>query len=563
MNILGICDSQDAGAVIIDEKNSITAVNEERLSGVKLCGGFPERSIKEVLRITNTSLKKIDLVVLASHMTPSWFLRAFPKFHSRLRNTNKQFSFLLAIYILYQIIARKSAVIMWLESQMSRLIIKKRLNKIGIKAKVVTVEHHAAHAYAAYATSGFDNALIFTIDGLGDGISFTVNIGNAGKIKRVFEQQAFNDITLYYSRLTEFSGFIPIQDEGKVMGLAGYSNSYNVLPEAEKLLRIEKGRFKWRNLFFFCSADKRIFKSLKGKKREEIAASFQFHLERILLEIVSYWIEKTQIKNVIFSGGFFANIKVNQRVAQLKEVNELYVYPHMGDGGLAVGAVCAVKKIKPFRFKNLFLGASFSKEYVLNFLKTNKIKFEYVNNLAQRVAYLLSQGYIIARFSAGMEYGPRALGNRSILCQATDVGIQKILNEKLNRNDFMPFAPAILSEYKESCCLMTEKAVYSANFMNVSFDCTDYFKTICPAVVHKDGTTRPQFVDADSNPGFYNILKEYHRLTGIPAVINTSFNIHEEPIICAPEDALRVFKKGRLDYLVIENYLVKGADLYA
>ena len=559
MYILGICDSQDAGAVIVDTKtNDITAVNEERISRVKLKGGFPSGAISEVLRLKGVKPEDVGSVALASHMTPSFILRGLDDVHRRLKHKNKQFSLLLSIYILYQVIAKCSIILEFIDSRLSALIIKRKLKKIGIKAPLHVIEHHKAHAFAAYITSGMQKALVLTIDGLGDGVSFSVNIGENGSLRRIYEGKALTDITLYYSRLTEFLGFTPIQDEGKVMGLAAYSDNHCLLNEARKLLRSHKGRFKNRNIFYAFSKDRKVFKKIKSNKREDIAASFQAHAEVTISSIVRYWVEKTGISNIALAGGFFANIKVNQRIAQMDEVSSVYVYPHMGDGGLALGAVYAFWKTQPFKFKDLFLGTAYTDAQVEAVLNKRGVKYEQYDDIEVKIALLLSKGKIIARFDGAMEYGPRSLGNRSILAQATDIDIQESLNKKLGRDGFMPFAPAMLIERKNDCCTGADKAAYSAVFMNISFSCTDYFKNSCPAAVHKDGTTRPQFVSVRNNPGFHRILSVYSQKTGIPALINTSFNVHEEPIVRSPEDALDAFKRGQLDYLAINNFLIKG-----
>ena len=559
MNILGICDSQDAGAVLLDTKNNkITAVNEERISRIKLSGGFPSGALKEVLVLRKIRPEDVDLVAVASHMTPSFILRGLSSIHKKLIQKNKQFSLLLSLYILYQVIAKYSILLEFIDSRLSSFIIRRKLKKFGVKAKLRVVEHHCAHAFAAYITSGMQKALIFTIDGLGDGVSFSVNIGEKGRLKRLHEGKALNDITLYYSRLTEFLGFAPIQDEGKVMGLAAYSDNHCVLNEAQKLLRSNNGRFKSRNIFYAFSKDRIVFQRLRSKTREDVAASFQVHAEKIICDIVHYWVKKTGIGNVALGGGFFANIKVNQRIAQMDDVFRVYVYPHMGDGGLALGAVYAVRKTQPFKFNDLFFGIAYSDEQVQAVLSKSGLKYEKIDDIEQKIAFLLSKDKIVARFDGAMEYGPRALGNRSILAQATDSCIQESLNKKLGRDAFMPFAPSILLEDKDKCCIGSNKAVYSASFMNISFPCTEYFKKRCPAAVHKDGTTRPQFVSRQNNPGFYKILVEYKKCTGIPALVNTSFNVHEEPIVRSPEDALDAFKRGKLNYLAINNFLIEG-----
>ncbi|MFH1460403.1 MAG: carbamoyltransferase C-terminal domain-containing protein [Candidatus Omnitrophota bacterium] len=576
MYILGICDSQDSGAVLVEDQNnindlteSITAVNEERITRTKLKGGFPLFSIKEVMRIRNVKSGDIKLVVVASHMTPVSILRKFNKYHEKIRNKNSQFSFLLSLYIGYQVFAKKIKFMEKLEAYFSKLIIKSKLKKIGIKAQLLTVEHHQAHAYGAYATSGFNKALIFTIDGLGDGVSFTVNIGEQGKVKRIFEQDAQNDITLYYSRLTEKLGFIPIQDEGKVMGLAAYSQCYTENAKNSEnskylkpgiLLRTEAGSFRKRNYLFSLFRDRDYYGQIKSNRNVETAAAFQEHLEKKITEVVNHWIKKTGIKDIVLSGGFFANIKVNQKICQLDTVNDVYIFPHMGDGGLALGAVYVVKKIKPFKIKNIFWGNDFNQDEIKLVLEENKVNYQFFNNIEEQIAKFLSQGAIVARFNGPMEFGPRALGNRSIIAQATDKSIQLFLNQKLARDAFMPFAPAILATDREKCCLMPHKAGYTALFMNMGFNATEYLKKTCPAVVHEDGSIRPQFVTEQSNASFYKILDAYKRITQIPVLLNTSFNVHEEPIVCTPLDALKSFKKVSLDYLAIGNFLIKGEN---
>jgi carbamoyltransferase len=555
MYILGICDSQDAGAALLSSQSpEIVAVNEERLSRIKLQGGFPGLSIKEVLGLKKIKPEDISLVAVASDMTPAFILRLFSKSHARIRSGNKQFSFLLAGYIAYQVLAEKSVLLKKIEAFLSRWVLSQKLSKLGIKAKIITVDHHLAHAYCAYSICGFDNALIITIDGLGDGVSFSVNIGKNGIIKPLFRQSALNDITLYYSRLTEFLGFKPIQDEGKVMGLAAYADKYPAMEQAKRLLRVNKGRFKAKNPFI---KDRKIFSQLKTFTKQEVAACFQKQAEDCLQQIVAYWVNKTGISRIVLSGGFFANIKVNQKICDLAQVEGLFVSPHMGDGGLGLGAAFFAKKQKPFKVNNVFWGPSYSNEEIEEILEALKMEYIKSNQIPRQIAELLSQGKIVARFNRAMEFGPRALGNRSILAQATDSDIQNSLNIKLRRDGFMPFGPSILGEYKSECCLNTQKAEYSGQFMNISFKATDYFKKACPAAVHKDGTTRPQFVGSKTNNDLHQILTEYKQITTIPALLNTSFNIHEEPIVASPQQAIKSFQKSGLDYLAIGDFLVK------
>ncbi|MCX6710286.1 MAG: carbamoyltransferase, partial [Candidatus Woesearchaeota archaeon] len=199
----------------------------------------------------------------------------------------------------------------------------------------------------------------------------------------------------------------------------------------------------------------------------------------------------------------------------------------------------------------------YSDAYIKNFLKAKNLKFKYYKHIEIKIAELLSEGKIVARFAGKMEYGPRALGNRSILCQATDKKINNWLNKRLKRTEFMPFAPSVLKEEANNCFKNLKGAEYSAEFMTITFYCTDLMRKKAPAVVHVDNTARPQIVSEKNNPSFYKILKQYRNISGIPAIINTSFNMHEEPIVCSPEDALSTFLKAGLDYLAIGSYLVR------
>jgi len=234
----------------------------------------------------------------------------------------------------------------------------------------------------------------------------------------------------------------------------------------------------------------------------------------------------------------------------------------MGDDGLSYGAVLwklsQENSLKPQQLKDVYLGMEYSEDEIKKAISESKLKSDYYEEIEEVIAELISKNKIVARFNGRMEHGPRALGNRSILYQAIDPAINDWLNKRLNRSDFMPFAPVTLSEYANKCYKNLEGAEYAAKFMTITFDCTDYMKKNSPAVVHVDGTARPQLVSKQDNLSYYKIVKAYHKLTGIPSIVNTSFNMHEEPIVCTPEDAIRSFKEGHLDYLAIGNYLIKN-----
>ncbi|UCH11864.1 MAG: carbamoyltransferase [Candidatus Omnitrophota bacterium] len=558
MNILGISDSQDAGAALIKDGEIIAAVNEERLNRVKLFGGLPLLSIQKVLEIGKLTPEQIDLVVLASKMSPITLMRLLRNTHQRLRQRSLQFGYLLNLYLLYQVFAHRCIFPKEIEAFLSSRLIQKQLGKIGLNAKVVTVDHHLAHACAAFSSSNLKRALIFTIDGLGDGLVVTVSIGQEnGTVRKIYEQTGLSAITLYYSRITEFLGFIPIKDEGKVTGLAAYGNEGKAIDYAKSLLWCRSKGFNRHNYFLKQNKNRGIYTELKRFARQDTAAAFQHNLENELKKFILFWIKKTGIRDLAFAGGLFANVKLNQRIHRLSEVDSVYIFPHMGDGGLAIGAAFSQIKRPPFRLSNLFFGPEYSNQEIENELKNYNFHYEYVHAIEKKIAQLLAQGKIVARFRGRMEYGPRALGNRSILYQPTDSTTRKWLNRKLDRTDFMPFAPSTLAEYFGQCYLNPQGATYTAEFMNISFDCTEWMKKMCPGIVHVDETARPQLVRRENNPGFYLILDEYRKITGLPSILNTSFNMHEHPIVCTPGEAIEAFKQAQLDYLAIGNYLVR------
>jgi carbamoyltransferase len=231
----------------------------------------------------------------------------------------------------------------------------------------------------------------------------------------------------------------------------------------------------------------------------------------------------------------------------------------MGDGGCGTGAALLEfhrKGLPHSAITDVYWGPSFSDEQIVDALGRAQLPFDHYAPIEPKIAALIAAGKVVARFNGRMEYGPRALGNRSILYHAKEPEVNQWLNQRLGRTEFMPFAPATLDEHRDACYRNVSVAAFAAQFMTVTFDCTERMKADSPAAVHVDGTARPQLVTATSNPSFHKIISEYHRLTGIPSVINTSFNMHEEPIVCSPDDAIRAFLQGNLDYLAIGDCLV-------
>lgn len=561
MKVLGIGDGQESGAALVVDGEIIAAVNEERLNRVKLSQGYPFQSIETVLKSGGISLSEVDIVAVASTMTPCALFRIYGGFHARVRTMPRQFSYLLNLYLIYQVMCRKLVLPAIIEKAISESVLKRRLFPEGGNKKVYCIDHHLCHAYAAGVTCGVEgDVLVITVDGFGDGITLTVNIsGRQGGIKRIYSQSAFSAASTYYSRLTEYLGFKPIQDEGKVMGLAAYGQTSDVSRQARNLLAFNSRNrgFNLRNYFLKQDSRSGAYAKIREFSREDIAFAFQKNLESEVTKFVSYWVNFTGIRRLALCGGVFANVKLNQRINELGAVDSVYIFPHMGDGGLSLGAALACSGAQRVYLKDVYLGPEYSDGEIRRALDKSGLKYRHSVNIEEEIAGLIAQNKVVARFSGRMEYGPRALGNRSILCQATDPQTRLWLNKRLKRTDFMPFAPSTLAEHAGQCYLNIRGAEYTARFLNISFDCTDWMKEKSPGAVHVDGTARPHFVRREDNPGFHKILRQYYKLTGIPSLVNTSFNMHEEPIVCSPEDAIKAFKESRLDYLAMGNYLAR------
>jgi carbamoyltransferase len=259
-------------------------------------------------------------------------------------------------------------------------------------------------------------------------------------------------------------------------------------------------------------------------------------------------------------------VKLNQRIREIEGVEGIFVYPNMGDGGCATGAalLASGKRVSSARLlENVYHGPEYSDGEIVAALKSHGLLYHSMQDIEPKIATLLSNDHIVARFAGRMEYGPRALGNRSILYPASDPAVNRWLNTQLGRTEFMPFAPAVLAEHAGTLFHNLSGCEKAAEFMTITFDCTERMKRLCPAAVHIDETARPQLVSPSTNPSFCRVLEAYYDLTGVPAVINTSFNMHEEPIVCSPEDAIRAFLQGNIDFLAIGSYLVPHPQLTA
>ena len=560
MIVLGLNDNHDTSAALVVDGRLVAAVAQERMDRVKLSSAFPDEAIDEVLRIAGVGRREVDRVVMGSHFTPATALRGLPGLHHRAKGKGGQFSPLLNAYILYQSALRATGA--WrAEAAASRKLLARRLETCGLNAPLTTVDHHAAHAATAGLSQTRDPVLVITIDAMGDGSSVTVSLQRRGRQRLLYRQSGLAAINTYYSRVTEYLGFKPLRHEGKITGLAAYAEPpHELVAHFGRELAQEGRGFNIKNYAARQHDNDAFFKKLDAYSREQVAAALQANLEIQVCRFVRYWVRRTGVADLAVAGGLFANVKLNQRIHGMGHVDSLFVYPHMGDGGLAVGAALLGAGAAPRALDHVFLGSRFPESACQDALRRHGLVHERPADLAGSVARLLADGKVVARFDGAMEWGPRALGNRSILVRPDDPSVNSWLNGRLGRTEFMPFAPVTPMELAGRCYHGTSGARQAARFMTVCFDCTDEMRHSCPGVVHLDGTARPQLVRREEHPGLWEILAAFKKITGLPALINTSFNMHEEPIVRTPGDAARAFVDGRLDHLVAGPFLASAPD---
>ncbi len=577
MPILGIADGQTSGACVTHEGQILAAINEERICRMKQARGFPHQSIAEVLRISNVDPKDITEVALCDiHMKlreevddwPGWFeARAegrggindvFFRLASRLGGFVPQIPGARSLYY----------GLRWPVFQKRRRRIPVMLREeFGLTAPVRFLHHHYTHAAAAYYTSGFRDALVVTMDGGGDGHCTHVYSVKDGVFTRINAVDSYNSIGNYYAYVTALCGYKAKRHEGKITGLSARGQAiYQQL--FESLIACENGQLVNKGRVLFNAALDRISELLPPDwSHEDIAASIQLVSENIAKSYAGYWLRKTGHRNLAIAGGLFANVRINEELLLLPEVDNLFVHPGMGDEGLFVGGALALdyqttnpaRAYEPSTLPDVYLGTDILEKDCERALRDSGLSFERPADPAAHVAKLLHEGHVVARATGRMEYGPRALGNRSILYQPGDPSVNDWLNELLHRTEFMPFAPSSTEEATDRLYENTKGGLDTARFMTTTFHCTPWMQQCCSGVIHLDNTARPQVVRKADNPSYHAIIEAYERLSGIPAIVNTSFNIHEEPIVRTADDALRAFLDSSLDYLQLGPFIARGA----
>jgi carbamoyltransferase len=542
----------------------VAAVNEERMNREKMYAGFPALAIAECLRLAAAQASDVSLVAVGGLMTfpyESGVTSANPRYAlsnwlSKIGLMRILIGWLPAAYVLRAIFGNRFNPLF--NSHRSMIA---GLRRLGITAPVKYFDHHLCHNASAYFGSGFKSCDAVSIDAFGDCFSSRIYKCDAGAMTLVKTVPAYHSPAHHYAYVTALLGFIPTRHEGKVTGLAAFGDptqTARIIGErltysSSRRAPVVKGYYQRPEVEYLRDA-------LAGFSKEDIAAGVQHVLEDVAIRYIKDNIGDPRSTAIVLSGGVAANVRLNQKVRELG-FRDLYVFPHMGDGGLAVGACYAANAAATGATRNqpladVYLGTAFTDAQIEQALTTSGFTWRRSDALAREVAAHVADGKIVARFSGRMEYGPRALCNRSILYCCDDPAVNTWLNTRLNRTEFMPFAPVMLREDAPLFLKGYDPAAsVAASYMTVTYDVTDACKQHAPAIVHVDGTARPQIVDSDVNPSMFAILTEYKKLRGFSIMVNTSFNMHEEPIIRTPAEAVASVKQAELDVLAIGDYI--------
>ncbi len=571
MYILGIsCFYHDSSAALLKDGEIICAAQEERFTRKKHDISFPLNAIDYCLKEAEISVDDLDYI--------GFYEKPFVKLERFLYQHLQYFPKSYKVFV--------SKMPLWFNEKLR--ILKKVKKKLKYKGDVLFIEHHMAHA-ASFLISPFDKAVIFTIDGVGEWTTTAYGIGEKNNIKLLKEIKFPHSLGLLYSTITAYLGFSVNNSEYKVMGLAPYGDmNKNTNLYYKKLIKIidikEDGSYRLNQKYFSYSyKDKMPSKelcNLLGKsirkpdeeltqEHKDIAAALQLVTEEVIIKTLNNLHKKLKIDNLVISGGVGLNSVCNGKILKKTPFKKIWLQPDPGDGGTSVGAAFYVyntilNKPRKYILKNASLGPEFSNKEIKEFLEKNKIKFSEFKNekeLINKTAKLIFKDNVVGWFQGKMEWGPRALGNRSILSNPTNPKMQEILNLKVkHREKFRPFAPVICEEDALKYFECDNPIPPPTDFMLMVYPIKKQWHKKIPSVTHIDGSGRLQTIRKDQNKMYHNVIKEFGKLSGIPILVNTSFNIRGEPIVCAPKDAYKCMMGTGIDYLVAGNFIIKRGD---
>ena len=598
--ILGISAYyHDSAAAILVDGKIVAAAHEERFSRKKHDSSFPYHAAKYVLNESGFDIN--DLSAVAFYDKPYLkFERLLETYHAMVPKGLTSFN---------------SAIPVWIKEKLfMKKFLKEELAKLGNgRPALLFPEHHLSHAASAFYPSPFEEAAILTLDGVGEWATATLGVGKGNSIKILKELRFPHSIGLLYSAFTYYTGFKVNSGEYKLMGLAPYGNKnsewtkrckelilthlLDLKPDGSMLLNMDYFRFatglrmtedkKWEKLF---GIPPRQPESELSQEYMDMALAIQQVTEEIVLRLARTVKELSNSNNLVLAGGVALNCVANGKLLNEGIFKDIWIQPAAGDAGGALGAAQAawhIWKDKPRQIQQgndamqgSYLGPEFGSKDILKVMNKNGAKyqeFEDFDQLAHTTAKIISEGNVVGWFQGRMEYGPRALGNRSILGDARNPDMQKKMNVKIKyREGFRPFAPTVLEEdiqdyfeldrpspymllvlpVKESRCNQAPEDYESYGL----YDRLYFLRSDVPSITHIDYSARIQSVNKNTNPRYWKLISEFKSLTGYGLLVNTSFNVRGEPIVCTPEDAYRCFMRTEMDYLVMGNFLLKKEE---
>jgi carbamoyltransferase len=564
VNILGIWDGHDSGVALLCDGALRAAINEERLTRRKLEVAFPRRSIASCLAGAGLPPASIDLVVVSTTDPAKALGRVWPASKERYYAVRRRKTLPGPLASLTR--AVKYRMTEWrpgpLSRGVSRFALRRTLAAVGLgRARLALVDHHEAHAAAAAWASGFDDCAVVTIDGLGDGVSATISAFQDGRLRRVAVSPARSSLGVFFEHVTSLLNMRELEDEGKVMALADYA-----APVADDenplvpLIRVRDGVIETTRP---GHAQRRELAAVHWRfANEQFAFMAQRVVERTCVALALDAVRLTGLRRLALAGGVVSNVKATRHVRLLPAVEDVYVYPHMGDGGLALGAAVlgAAGSGEDIQLDlgRLDLGPEYDRCAIEEQLRAAGLSGECVPDLPCRVAELLRDGRIVMWFQGRMEYGPRALGHRSVLARPDRPELRDRLNLVLKRRVwYQPFCPSLLES--EAPRLLADWTAGRNRAMTMAYQVAESHRGSLAGVSSVDGTCRPQLVPDAEATGFTELLCHARRLWGVGAVLNTSFNIHGEPLVCTPAEAIDVFRRSGADALAIGPFLIEGS----
>jgi carbamoyltransferase len=580
--VLGINQGHNACAALLHDGSIVACIQEERITRVKNQSGMPSNAIRWLLATAAVSPADIDLVAYSlnegppeaglhePYRVPGGLLE---NAYVALRNRPNSLEYRLpaasrARLTLFSMFFNACNLVF---SSRRKSHISASIGKDG--AAVRSVEHHLCHAAAPSYGAYHGDGLVLTLDGEGDHLCSTVSTLAGRNLRRIALTHRDHSLGYVYLSATRHLGLKPLEDEHKVMGLAPYADpakGARVRSRLAGLVTLDaKNPMQFTSRLRTDFAGRVMEDRLSGARFDQLAWGVQSLTEKVVTKWVSRAIEGTGSGRLYLSGGLFMNVKLNLRISQLPEVEEVYPFPSCGDESNAVGgafagyaAICCSygARFTPQALENMYLGPEFSEDEIASAISSSKgagaFRVDKYSDIDGTVGEMLAKGHIVARFAGRMEWGARALGNRSILANASEPGVARELNFAIKQRDFwMPFAPTVLAE-RQGDYLVNEKGIPSP-FMNMAFDTEPLAQKDLAAALHSyDHTCRPQVLLPESNPGYHHLVRVFEGLTGIGGVLNTSFNLHGEPVVCTPLDAVSTFLRSGLSRLALGPFLL-------